>query len=92
MSWSLPSRWEAPVAQGVHAMKLPARGVTLFSPLSLWTFMQVAKERPGRMAGGARMACRGLLGLRDTKATWEKPAALEPQVKSFGFLSLTRQI
>lgn len=34
------------------------------------------------MAGGARMACQGLLGLRDTKVTWEKPAALEPQVKS----------
>lgn len=28
------------------------------------------------------MACQGLLGLRDTKVTWEKPAALEPQVKS----------
>lgn len=92
MSRSLPSRWEAPAAPGARAAKLPASGVALFSPLPPCPFMQGAKESPGRMAGGARMACQGPLGLLDTQATWEKPAALEPQVKSFSFSSLTRQI
>lgn len=40
---------------------------------------QGAKESPGWMAGGARMASQGRLGLRDTKGTREKPAALEHQ-------------
>lgn len=31
------------------------------------------------MAGGVRMASQGPLDLRDTKVTWEKPAALEHQ-------------
>lgn len=50
-------------------------------------FVQGAKESPGWMAGGARMASQGRLGLRDTEVTREKPAALEHQVKSFSFSS-----
>ena len=39
------------------------------------------------MAGEARMAFQGPLGLRDAKVTWEKRAAQEYQVRSFGFSS-----
>lgn len=48
-------------------------------------FVQGAKESLGWMAGGVRMASQDRLGLRDTKGTPEKPAALEHQVK-FQFL------
>lgn len=39
------------------------------------------------MAGGVRMAFQGPRGLRDIKATWEKQAAQEHQVKNFHFSS-----
>lgn len=39
------------------------------------------------MAGGARMASQGPLGLLEAKGTREKPAALEHQVKIFSFSS-----
>lgn len=45
------------------------------------------------MAEGARTAAQGLRGRRGAKGTWEKPATLEHQVKSFGFrLSPDKQV
>ena len=37
------------------------------------------------MAGGVRMASQGPPGLWDIKATWEKQAVQEHQVRSFHF-------
>lgn len=55
--------------------------------------VQGAKGSPGRTAEGARTASQGLRGRRGTKGTWEKPATLEHQVKSFGFrLSSNNQV
>lgn len=59
----------------------PAGVVTI----AITDVLQGAKESRGWMAGGARMASQGLPGLQDTKVTWEKPASLEHQVKSFSF-------